>query len=341
MPGRIRGRPHPSRQADVQIGALMQAYEGDVPGAALLVLHDGEAVVRRAYGYADLEHHVAASHVTNYRLASLTKQFTAAAVLLLVEDSRLSLDASVRAWLPSLPGVADPVSLRHLLTHTSGVLDYEDLIPASRRSPLHDTDVLQLLEAEARTYFPPGTSYRYSNSGYALLALVVAAAAGMDFASVLRTRIFAPLGMHHSVAYEEGVSTISNRAFGYSERQGRWLRTDQDLTSAVLGDGGIYSSIDDWEKWDAALSDDRLLRPESLRLAFMAATATHDPSIDYGFGWRITGEHVWHSGESIGFRNAVVRFPERRLTVLVLTNRDEPGPYPLALRIAKLVNPRC
>jgi CubicO group peptidase (beta-lactamase class C family) len=319
----------------------MHAYEGDVPGASLLVLHEGEAVVRRAYGYADLEHRVAASRASNYRLASLTKQFTAAAVLLLVEGSRLTLDASVRAWLPSLPAVADPVTLRHLLTHTSGVLDYEELIPASRRNPLHDADVLRLLEAENRTYFPPGTSYRYSNSGYALLALVAAAAAGMDFAALLRTCIFTPLGMHHTVAHEEGVSTISNRAFGYSERHGCWLRTDQNLTSAVLGDGGIYSSADDWEKWDAALADDRLLRPESLRLAFAPATPTDDASVKYGFGWRITVDTVWHSGESVGFRNAVVRFPARRLTVLVLTNRDEPGPYPIALRIAEIISPRC
>jgi CubicO group peptidase (beta-lactamase class C family) len=341
MPGGIRGRPPPSREAASQIEALMHAYEGDVPGASLLVLHEDEAIVRRAYGCADLEHRVAASRATNYRLASLTKQFTAAAVLLLVEESRLSLDAGIRAWLPSLPAAADPVTLRHLLTHTSGVLDYEELIPASRSNPLHDADVLQLLESEDRTYFPPGTSYRYSNSGYAVLALAVAAAAGMDFASVLRTRIFAPLGMHHTVAHEEGVSTVSHRAFGYSERHGRWLRTDQNLTSAVLGDGGIYSSSDDWEKWDAALADDRLLRPESLRLAFTPATSTDDPSVKYGFGWRMTADTVWHSGESIGFRNAVVRFPERRLTVLVLTNRDEPGPYPIALRIAEIVSPRC
>jgi CubicO group peptidase (beta-lactamase class C family) len=319
----------------------MQAYEGDVPGASVLVLHEGRAVVRRAYGYADLEQRAAAHRATNYRLASLTKQFTAAAVLLLVEESRLTLDASIRRWLPSLPAAVQPVTLRHLLTHTSGLLDYEELIPAERRQPLHDADVLRLLESQDRTHFPPGTSYRYSNSGYALLALAVAAAAGMDFASVLRTRIFAPLGMHHTVAHEEGVSTVSHRAFGYSERRGSWVRTDQSSTSAVLGDGGIYSSSDDWERWDGALSDDRLLRPESLRLAFTPAPLTDDASVKYGFGWRIAADTVWHSGESIGFRNVVVRFPERRLTVLVLTNRDEPGPYPLALRVAELVSPRC
>jgi CubicO group peptidase (beta-lactamase class C family) len=325
----------------LRIDALMRAYEGGAPGASVLVLHEGKSIVRRAYGCADLEHRVAAVPATNYRLASLTKQFTAAAVLLLIEESRLSLDASIRAWLPSLPAAADPMTLRHLLTHTSGILDYEDLIPAGRRSQLHDADVLQLLESEDRTYFPPGTSYRYSNSGYALLALAAAAAAGMDFASVLRKRIFEPLGMHRTVAHEEGVSTIAHRAFGYSERHGQWVRTDQNLTSAVLGDGGIYSSVDDWDKWDGALTDDRLLRPESLRLAFTPATPTDDASVQYGFGWRITGDTVWHSGESIGFRNAVVRFPARRLMVLVLTNRDEPGPYSIALRIAKLVNPRC
>ena len=319
----------------------MRAYEGDVPGASLLVLREGEVVVQRAYGYADLERRVAANGGTNYRLASLSKQFTAAAVLLLAEESRLSLDASVRAWLPSLPAAADRISLRHLLSHTSGVLDYESLIQASRRNTLRDADVLELLVSQDRTYFPPGTSYRYSNSGYALLALAVAAAAGMDFASVLRTRIFAPLGMHHTVAHEKGISAVSQRAYGYSERQGQWLRTDQNLTSAVLGDGGVYSSADDWQKWDAALSTDRLLRPESLRLAFAPATPTDDASVQYGFGWRITADTVWHSGESIGFRNAVVRFPERRLTVLVLTNRDEPGPYPIALRVAERVTPRC
>ncbi len=328
-------------EVTAHIDSLMQAYQGEVPGASVLVVREGRSVARRAYGYSDLEHRVTASTATNYRLASLTKQFTAAAVLLLMEESRLRFDASIRAWLPSLPTWADAVTLRHLLTHTSGIIDYEDLIPASRRNQLRDADVLRLLESVDRTYFPPGSRYRYSNSGYALLALAAAAASGLDFATLLRTRIFAPLDMRQTVAHEEGVSTVLERAYGYSERDGRWLRTDQSLTSAVLGDGGIYSSVEDWQKWDGALSDGRLLSPESLRLAFTAATPTDDPTVDYGFGWRITGDHVWHSGESIGFRNAVVRFPGRRVTVLVLTNRDAPGPYPMALRIAELVSPRC
>ena len=128
---------------------------------------------------------------------------------------------------------------------------------------------------------------------------------------------------------------MNNRAFGYTEKAGRWNRTDQCQASAVLGDGGIYSSTDDLAKWDAALYDGRLLHPSSLRAAFTPATHTDDPQIEYGYGWRITGETLWHSGETVGFRNVIVRYPKRHMTVVVLTNRDEPEPYQLALEIAK------
>jgi len=329
----------PTHDSASRIDALMGAYQGVVPGAAVIVLHDGLPIFRRAYGFANLENQVAATPETNYRLASMTKQFTAAAMLLLAEDGRLSLDDPVRKWLPSLPAAADAVTLRHLLTHTSGLVDYEDVIPKSASSQLHDADVLKLLESENRTYFAPGTAYRYSNSGYALLALVVERASGMDFATFLRERIFKPLRMQTTVAYEAGISTVANRAYGYSAEGQGWTRTDQSLTSAVLGDGGIYSSIDDLARWDAALYDNRLLRAESLHAAFASATRTDDPAVQYGFGWRITGETVWHSGETMGFRNVIVRYPRHRLTVIVLTNRDAPEPYPIALAIAKLYLP--
>jgi CubicO group peptidase (beta-lactamase class C family) len=143
--------------------------------------------------------------------------------------------------------------------------------------------------------------------------------------------------MSNTVAYEEGISTVSNRAYGHTQEQSRWNRTDQSQTSAVLGDGGIYSSIDDLAKWDAALYDGRLLPQSSLQAAFTPATHTDDPEVQYGFGWRITGETLWHSGETVGFRNVIVRYPKRHLTVVVLTNRNEPEPYRLALKIAGTV----
>lgn len=318
-----------------QIDALMRDYTGDVPGASVLVLRDGEAVVRAGYGLSDLESHTPATATTNYRLASVTKQFTAASILLLAEDGRLKLEDRVRKWLPSLPKSAEPITIRHLLTHTSGLIDYEDVIPETFKPQLHDADVLRLLESQDRTYFRPGSDYRYSNSGYALLALIVERASGRTFATFLRERIFQPLGMSNTVAHEDGISTVSTRAFGYTAEQGRWNRTDQSQTSAVLGDGGIYSSIDDLAKWDAALYDGRLLRPASLQAAFTPATRTDDSAVEYGFGWRITGETLWHSGETVGFRNVIVRYPKRHMTVVVLTNRNDPEPYKLALQIAQ------
>ena len=330
-----------SRRHDdaAQIDALMRDYTGNVPGVSVLVIHEGLPVVRRSYGMADLEQKISAAPATNYRLASITKQFTAAAILLLMEEGKLKLDDSIRRWLPSLPEVADPITIRELLTHTSGLIDYEDVIPADTTAQVHDADVLHLLESQDHLYFPAGSAYRYSDTGYSLLSLIVGRVSGQDFATFLRERIFKPLKMQNTLAFEEGISVVGHRAFGYSLQQGQWQRTDQSLTSAVLGDGGVYSSIDDLAKWDAALYNGRLLKPATLKMAFAPATQTDDANVQYGFGWRISGESLWHSGETMGFRNVIIRYPKHRLTVIVLSNRNDPEPYPVALAIAKLYFP--
>lgn len=331
-PSAIAHDAFPAKQVD----ALMRSYAEDAPGASVLVLRDGVALLRKAYGMADRERGIAASPATNYRLASVSKQFTAASIMLLAQDGRLSLDDRARRWLPSLPGSADAITLRHLLTHSSGLIDYEDVMAADFSGQLHDIDVLHLLETQDKTYFRPGTDYRYSNSGYALLALIVERASGQSFPDFLRSRIFQPLGMADTMAFVDGGPVVGNRAYGYSESSAGWTRTDQSSTSAVLGDGGIYSSIDDLAKWDAALYDSRLLTEQSRAQMFTPHVTTDEPDVRYGFGWRITGETIWHSGETIGFRNVIVRYPQRHLTVVVLTNRDDPEPYALAKRIAAL-----
>ena len=321
------------------IDAWMRDYTGQVPGASVLVLEGGDAVFQRSYGLADLEAGVTSSPTTNYRLASVSKQFTAASVLLLVEDGVLTLDDRVRHWLPTLPVASEGITLRHLLSHTSGLVDYEDLLPPDQARQIHDADVLRLLEREDRLYFPAGSDYRYSNSGYALLALVVERASGQRFAAFLQARIFSPLGMTATLARQDEGPPVTDRAFGYTRVGDRWERTDQSTTSAVLGDGGIYSSITDLAKWDAAWYDDRLLSAPSRALAVQASTATPEPDVaHYGFGWRLQGRMQWHSGESIGFRNVLLRFPAQRLTIIVLSNRDAPEPYGLARRIAALWN---
>jgi CubicO group peptidase (beta-lactamase class C family) len=336
---------------------LLRAYNGNVPSASVLVLKDGVPLLRRSYGLANLEEKTAATPQTNYRLASITKQFTASAILLLVQDGKLALDDRIRTWLPTLPETDDAITIRHLLTHTGGLIDYEDIMPQSPASPpapasasalpptsdevvddprlqLRDIDVLHLLEKERHLYFAPGTNYRYSNGGYSMLALIVERASGKRFQDFLRERIFEPLGMHDTLAYVAEGPPVPHRAYGYTETDGTWRRTDQSLTSAVLGDGGIYSSIDDLAKWDAAAYDNRLLSDASRALAFTAWTKTDDANVQYGFGIRLTGDTQWHSGETIGFRNVIVRWPQRHFTVIVLTNRDDPEPYRLALRIA-------
>lgn len=317
------------------INSAMQAYSGDVPGAALLVYKDGVAVVRQGFGLAELETGRTVTPTTSFRLASISKQFTATAILLLAQDGQLTIDAPIKTWLPSLPAIADAITLRHLLSHTSGLLDYEDLMDSADSRQVHDRDVLRLLESENRTYFVPGSDYRYSNSGYALLALIVERASGLRYADFLRERIFQPLGMN-SVAFEDGRNQVQERAYGYSLIDGHWQRTDQSTTSAVLGDGGIYASIDDLARWDAALYDDRLLHQSWRTLAVTPATRTDEPDVDfYGFGWRLHGDLHWHSGETIGFRNVILRWPSRHLTLVLLTNRNDPEPYALARRIAE------
>lgn len=319
-----------------EIDALMSRYNGAVPGASLLVVHDGKSVVRRSWGLADVEKHVAATPATNYRLASVTKQFTAASILLLAQDDKLLLSDKASEYLPSLPKSAESITIHQLLTHTSGIVDYEDLMADTATRQVHDTGVLELLSHTDSLYFAPGSKYRYSNSGYSLLALIVEKISGQSFAKFLHERIFARLGMNNTVAHQDGVDEISLRAYGYTRKNSAWVRKDQSTTSAVLGDGGIYSSIDDMAKWAAAQYDSRLLEEKWRLVGFTPHTPTDIAGTSYGFGWKITGDTIWHTGSTSGFRNVIVRFPARKLTVVILTNRDEPEPRETALAIAKL-----
>jgi CubicO group peptidase (beta-lactamase class C family) len=287
---------------------------------------------------ADLERRVAATPETDYRLASVSKQFTAMAVMLLVKDGKVRYDQPVRDFLPELPAAARAVTVRHLLNHTSGLWDYEALIPETRTTQLDDNDVLALAASKDALSSPPGTVYCYSNSGYVLLGLIVARASGMSFPEFLRTRIFVPLGMTATVAHVEGKDTIPRRAYGYSPRGGGFVQTDQSVTSATLGDGGIYTNVDDMIRWDRALAEAQLVDSATLALATTPPQLSAGTTTEYGFGWFVDsyrGEHRWrHTGETSGFRNAIQRFPGRRLTIIVLTNRSSGEPAAIVERIA-------
>ena len=327
------------REPRVTVDDLFPAYSGSaVPGASVIVIQGGSVIVRRAYGMADLDRRVPTTPETDYRLASLSKQFTAMAVMLLAKDGKLRYDQPVRDFLPELPASARAVTVRHLLNHTSGLYDYEDLIPESRTTQLDDNDVLALLAAKDSVYFPAGTQYRYCNSGYVLLGLIVARVAGMSLPSFLRARIFEPLGMRATVVHVEGADTIPHRAYGYSPRGGGFVQTDQSVTSATLGDGGIYTNVDDMARWDRALYGTELVDSATLGLATTPPQLPAGAETQYGFGWFVDsyrGEKRWrHTGETSGFRNAIQRFPRRGLTIIVLTNRSSGEPAAIAERIA-------
>ena len=324
------------------VDALFSHYnQPGTPGASLAVIKDGRVIYSRAYGLADVENEVPASTATNYRLASVTKQFTATAILQLVGQGKLSLDSRLTDVLPGAPRYARDVRIRHLLNHTSGLVDYEEFVPDTQMVQVLDADVLKILSNIDSVYFPAGAKFRYSNSGFALLSLVVEKVSGQPFAVFLKKNIFEPLGMDHTVAFQNGLSTVDNRAFGHSRTDKGFVRTDQSNTSAVLGDGGIYSSVEDLFKWDQDLSTNHLISASLRKQSFTPGVLNDGTQTKYGYGWYIEPyknlASVYHTGSTRGFRNAIFRLPDQHLTVVVLTNRNEGEPIELARKIADLV----
>ena len=323
------------------IDDIMSAYQSsDKPGASVLVFKDDKIVFKKGYGVSNVSTQEKITQNTNFRLASVTKQFTAMSILLLVQKGRLKLEDPLKKYFPSFPVYGKDIKINHLLTHTSGLMDYEDLIPPKQVMQLHDTNCLQLMYKANGLYFTPGAQYKYSNTGYAILALVVEKISGQDFGVFLKENIFKPLKMKYSVAFEEGKSTIPNRAFGYSMDNGSWVETDQSLTSAVLGDGGIYTNTIEMTQWIKALWDYKLLGSEMQIQSWTRKKLNNGAPIEYGYGWHVEDykniTHPHHGGSSIGFRNQLLLFPEQKLMVILLTNRNEGDPINEAHKIADL-----
>ncbi len=338
----------------LQIDAVFAPLKStNAPGAAVLVVHDGQTVFRRGYGVTDLRTMHPIDSSTNFRLASFTKQFTAMCIMLLAHDGKLRYDDHLTDIFPEFPAYGKPITVRNLLNHTSGLPDYEDILekqypntPDEKIPQILDAGVLKLLEQQSAGKFPPGTRWEYSNSGYAVLAMIVEKVSGKPFSEFLHERIFLPLKMQNTLAYQKGKNEVPYRAYGHTKDKGGWRETDQSSTSAVLGDGGIYSSIDDLAKWDRALREHTLLSEAEMQPALTPVhTAGGPPELDghavsYGFGWFLDPyrghARMWHYGETVGFRTAIERFPADKLTIIVLANRADADAGGLALRIADL-----
>ena len=336
-----------------QIDAIFShSIASNAPGAAVLVIHNSRVVFQRGYGVTDLRRRTKINAQTNFRLASLTKQFTAMSIMLLVHDAKLSYDDHLTGIFPDFPQYGRAITIRHLLNHTSGLQDYEDLMPQPdpklpvEQTQIHDSGVFELLKQRKATKFAPGSKWAYSNSGYVLLGLVVEKVSGQPFHDFLHDRVFEPLKMTNTLAYVRGRNEIPNRAFGHSLQSGTWKETDQSPTSATLGDGGVYSSIEDLAKWDQTLRRHTLLNEKEMQPALTpvqvleGATEPDGAPAAYGFGWFLNPYHghlrMWHYGETVGFRTTIQRFVKDDFTVIVLSNSSNLDASALALQVADL-----
>jgi CubicO group peptidase (beta-lactamase class C family) len=316
--------------------------DADAPGCAVLVSVDGETIFAEGYGVQSLETGEPNQPDTNFRLASVSKQFTAAAILRLRDQGKLQLDESLVDVFPDFPEYGRAITIRHLLGHTSGVRGYESLMPRDTTVPILDAGVYEIMAAQDSGNFAPGDQYSYSNSGYALLAGIVEARSGQKFADFLRDEFFVPLGMEGTVAFEQGRSTVPRRAYGYRRNDdGSWRLSDQSMTSSVLGDGGIYCSVEDYARWADAWFDGRVLSQESQELAWTTGKLNDGSTTNYGLGWSVEQvdglTRIYHTGSTSGFNNCARLVPDRRLCVVVLSNRVGPEPAELAAQIETLL----
>lgn len=375
------GMPSPS-QAQSPEGSLEKKVDAlfssvtapEAPGLAVFVGQNGKTIVEHGYGVRDLRTKSKIDAHTNFRLASFTKQFTAMAVMLLVRDGKLRYDETLTEVFPDFPDYGKSITIQNLMNHVSGLLDYEDLMEAAEKakggvesggssmwSPekqIQDAEVLDLLKKEKTGKFAPGTGWSYSNSGYVVLGLIVAKVSGRPYGDFLHERIFTPLKMNHTIVYQKGKNEVLNRAFGHSKESDAFKETDQSSTSATLGDGGIYSNLEDLAKWDDALRNHTLLSEKEIQSALTPVRLTdgsepHWPTeqnddnlhpgkpVSYGFGWFLDPyeghQRMWHTGSTMGFRTVIERFLGDNLTIIILANRTDLDPEKLSLQVADML----
>ena len=321
---------------------LIDYNKQDLPGAAVMVIKNGEIIFEKGYGLANVEKKILITGTSNFRLASVTKQFTAMSILLLIDRGKLKFETTLRDIFPDFPEYGSNISIKNLLQHTSGLIDYEDLIEDTVTVQVKDKDVLELIMKTDSTYFQPGSQHSYSNTGYALLALTVEKLSDQPFRNFLKDNIFQPLEMDNTIAFENNVNEIKNRAYGYTIKDNVVEFTDQSITSAVLGDGGIYSSLNDLYKWDQALYTEKLIGKKYLTESWTRGTTTNEVEFPYGYGWRLekynNNEVVYHTGSTRGFRNIIYRMPEKKFTIVILTNRDSGSEFQTLVFAHKIVD---
>ncbi len=323
----------------------------DQPGGVLLIIDQDQIVYSRGYGLANLETKTPNTPDSVFYLASLSKQFTAMAIMLLAERQQLRYDDPLLTYVPQFSAWGAEITLRHLLNHISGLPDYialfttqvygENIREYTREiTGITNAAAVQRVLSEAGLKFPVGQQYQYSNTNYVLLALIVEAVSSQSFADFLRENIFDPLGMQHTFVYDTSRPEIPNLAQGYLLEEGRFERWDYPLLTA--GDGGIFSTLNDLFRWDQALNSEHLVPKPTLERAFTSGTSNDGKPVGYGFGWMTAVfpglRHVAHGGSLCAYNNYLIRFLDSQRTIIVLTNhRWAPGPRLRAHQVAEIL----
>jgi CubicO group peptidase (beta-lactamase class C family) len=324
-----------------RVDAVFSRWASDAaPGCAVAVARDGREVLTRAYGMADLEHDVPNTPATIFEAGSVSKQFTAAAIVLLVLDGRLSLDDDVRRYIPEIPDYGTTIRLRHLLTHTSGLRDWGSLAAIagwSRAARTHTHDhVIDILSRQRALNFVPGAEYSYSNSGYNLLAVIVERVSGMSFAEFSRTRIFEPLGLTHTQWRDDYTRIVKGRASAYAPRGGGYV-IDRPIEN-VHGNGGLLTTVADLLAWNEALAQGSIGGRPFVEMMHRTGVLNDGRVIDYASGVVVSTyrdvPEISHTGSTSGYRAFLARYPDQRLDVAVLCNAGNVSPGPIGRQVA-------
>ena len=301
---------------------LIEQHRATGQSYSLMVISKGKIAYQNSAGNLKNESAKKSDQKSNYRMASVSKQFTAGAIFLLEQQKKLNLQQTLSDFFPEFsPSIGEKVTVHHLLTHTSGIIDYEELIDDGMKIQLSDLDILNMVKGIEKTYFSPGEKFKYSNTAYCILALIVEKASDLTFQDFCKQYIFKPLGMKNTVWYGQD---INNRVYGYAkDKEGKIVFRDQSLTSATLGDGGLYTSISDYSKW--YLDRKRILGMD-FNTMIKSSSSTIIDQHAYAYGWFYEQDKnnipkvILHSGATCGFSNIVIEIPEKEMAIVYFTN---------------------
>ncbi len=299
------------------------------PGISLALIKEGKCILKKSYGFGNLENKVKINSKTTFYLASLTKSFTAAGILLLHENGRLDLYDNITKYFTGLPDYCKDIKIINLVFHTSGLKDYFDFYFTNNQNinDITNNDVYGFITKEAALNYPAGDKFEYSNTNYVLLSLLIEKVSGQSLADFLKENFFIPLGMKNTFVFSENKPIIPNRAYGYKKIKDKYYCDNYHILTT--GDGGIYSCIDDLIIWTQALdSDGKVFLKKTAETVFPRGQLIkpEPPQIPgiYAFGWlicEISGHNVvWSGGQLAGFTNLIFKLPEDDFSIIILTN---------------------